>query len=57
MICNQKESDYENLLNHTEVCCLSIGRALKIAIEHEEDLFLYKKTRVLNLLIFMISGC
>lgn len=33
MICNQKGSDFENLLNHIEVCWLSLGRALKGAIK------------------------
>ena len=48
MIYNQKENDYENLLNHPEACWLSSGGALKRVIRVKEDVFLYKKTRVGN---------
>lgn len=56
MICNQKGSDYENLLKCTEVCWLFLGRALKIAIKLKQELYAFltqKKTSIPNLLSFL----
>lgn len=41
MICNQKESEYENLLNHMEVCCLALRRVLKSTIKLKDELYVF----------------
>lgn len=60
MIYNEKENDYENILNHQEACWLSSGSALKIVIRVKEDVFLYKKTSKCSKfgeLFLRTSGC
>lgn len=61
MICNLKGSDSGNLLNHVEVCLLSLGRALKTAIKFQEELYVFfvqkdKRSKFAELFM-MTSGC